>query len=142
MTKVANKIFVDTNILVYATMISSPFHSSARTALERYELDDELWISRQVIREYLATLIRPATALPLSDVISSAQSLENRYAIAEDSSLVTTNLFTLLNQGITTHVHDTNIVATMLVYGIPTLFINNPKDFAPFADTIRIISLV
>ena len=38
-------------------------------------------------------------------------------------------------------VHDTNIVATMLTYGIPRIVTNNPDDFAPFAALITIIPL-
>jgi len=68
MTGGAKSIFVDTNILVYANIASSPFHNAAKSAIETYsEKDVTLWISRQVIREYLTVVTRPQTfASPLS----------------------------------------------------------------------------
>jgi predicted nucleic acid-binding protein len=56
----ANSIFIDTNVLVFATVPASPFHSSAVAALHRVALaKNEAWISRQVLREYMVSLTRP-----------------------------------------------------------------------------------
>ncbi|MEH1989555.1 type II toxin-antitoxin system VapC family toxin [Nostoc sp.] len=53
-------VFLDTNILVYASQIQSPFHQAAMEAIQGfYDAKIELWISRQILREYLATLTRP-----------------------------------------------------------------------------------
>lgn len=53
-------VFLDTNILVYASLIESPFHQATIEAIQSfYDAEVELWISRQIIREYLATLTRP-----------------------------------------------------------------------------------
>jgi len=38
-------------------------------------------------------------------------------------------------------VHDANIVATMLVYGIPQLLTHNPSDFARFSGLISVLPL-
>ena len=38
-------------------------------------------------------------------------------------------------------VHDANIVATMLVYGIPQLFTHNTSDFARFSGLITVLPL-
>jgi predicted nucleic acid-binding protein len=35
-------------------------------------------------------------------------------------------------------VHDANIVATMLVYGIPCLLTHNAKDFERFGDIVTV----
>ncbi|MEH1816746.1 MAG: PIN domain-containing protein [Nostoc sp.] len=57
---VANSVFLDTNILVYANVSESPFHQAALQAIENlYDTGIELWISRQVLREFLMTLSRP-----------------------------------------------------------------------------------
>jgi len=49
-----------TNILVYANVAESPVHDAALAAIEtRYEVGIELWISRQVLREFLAVLRSP-----------------------------------------------------------------------------------
>ena len=135
--------FLDTNILVYASVDTSPFHTAAYNIISTLEAQNtQLWISRQVMREYLATLIRPTIAIPTSDLINIVRAFELRYQIAEESPLVTAQLLTFLDQGISRHVHDTNIVATMLTYGIRRIITNNPKDFAPFSSLIMIVPLI
>ena len=52
------KIFIDTNILIYANFFNSPFHKDALNKLTTSQLDNELWISRQVIREFLVVKSR------------------------------------------------------------------------------------
>jgi hypothetical protein len=39
-------------------------------------------------------------------------------------------------------IHDANLVATMLAYGIPELLTNNPAHFQRLADRITVRSLV
>ena len=38
-------------------------------------------------------------------------------------------------------VHDANIVATMLTYGVPKLLTNNTADFARFGHLITVVPL-
>lgn len=142
MTVAAEPTFLDTNILVYASVDASPFHTAALSAiadLEQHQVP--LWISRQVIREYLATLVRPRLGIPLVALANAVRSFELRYQVAEEGPLVTTQLLTFLEQGVIRQVHDTNIVATMLTYGIQRIVTNNPDDFAPFAALITIVPL-
>ena len=55
-----NPLFIDTNILVYANVVETPFHEQALAAINAaHEAGRTIWISRQVIREYLVTLTRP-----------------------------------------------------------------------------------
>jgi predicted nucleic acid-binding protein len=55
----AEAVFLDTNVLIYANVAESPFHQIALRAVEsRARAGVELWISRQVLREYLAVLTR------------------------------------------------------------------------------------
>ncbi|MBD2676488.1 MULTISPECIES: PIN domain-containing protein [Nostoc] len=140
-------IFLDTNILVYASQIQSPFHQPAIEAIQGfYDAGVQLWISRQVLREYLATLTRPqqfANPLPIEIVIQDLRYFYNRFRVAEDSSQVTERLLALMEQisigG--KQVHDANIVATMLVYGIPELLTHNTGDFARFSELISVLPL-
>jgi predicted nucleic acid-binding protein len=142
MTVAAEPTFLDTNVLVYASVDASPFHTAALSAIALLEQNNiQLWISRQVIREYLATLIRPHVGIPLVELADAVRSFEMRYQIAEESPLVTAQLLTFLEQGLSRQVHDTNIVATMLIYGIQRIVTNNPGDFAPFASLITIVPL-
>jgi predicted nucleic acid-binding protein len=56
-----SRLFVDTNILVFATDADSPWESAAATELEQWRKQGtELCISVQVLREYLAVTTRPA----------------------------------------------------------------------------------
>jgi predicted nucleic acid-binding protein len=55
-------VFLDTNVLVYASLALSPFHAAATERLAALEGDGvDLWVSRQVLREYLAAMTRPGT---------------------------------------------------------------------------------
>ena len=61
-TTADDPVFVDTNVLVYANTVRSPLHIRAQLALQDLSASAiPLWISRQILREYLATLSRPQT---------------------------------------------------------------------------------
>jgi predicted nucleic acid-binding protein len=54
-----NEVFIDTNILIYANLTASPFHKYAIQILETlYQQGSTLWISRQILREYLSAMTR------------------------------------------------------------------------------------
>jgi len=142
MTVAAEPTFLDTNILVYASVAASPFHAVALRTIAELEHDAvPLWISRQVIREYLATLVRPRVGIPLVELAAAVRAFELRYQVAEENPRVTAQLLTFVEQGVSRQIHDTNIVATMLTYGIPRIVTNNTDDFAPFAALITVVSL-
>jgi predicted nucleic acid-binding protein len=147
MTGGVDHIFVDTNILVYASVIRSPLHDIALNEIGRREgAGETLWISRQILREYLAVLSRPqAYTQPLSPatLVTQIEALTKRFRIAEDGPQVTANLLALIKQiplgG--KQVHDANIVATMQVHGIKGLLTHNVADFNRFAHIITLIPL-
>ena len=59
MEKKKDKVFIDTNILLYANVLNSALNKDAQQMLLRLiKEDSEVWISRQVIREYAAILTR------------------------------------------------------------------------------------
>lgn len=137
-TTVASPYFVDTNVLIYATVGAAPLHQEARAALdEARRTDHDLWISRQVLREYIATVTRPQSymrPLPIAAVQAAVVRFQADFLIAEDSSAVTAQLLGLLATvpcgG--KKVHDANIVATMLAHDIYTLITANTADFVRF----------
>jgi predicted nucleic acid-binding protein len=103
-------------------------------------------LSRQIIREYLVRVTRPQAFMrPLSanQIDGQAQTIESLFRIAEDSRSVTTQLVELIHLYPTggKQIHDANIVATMLVHGIPTLITTNLEDMQRFADRISLIQL-
>jgi predicted nucleic acid-binding protein len=147
-TLIASPTFLDTSILVYASVVQAPWHTEALNAiLAREQSGTELWTSRQVLREYLAALSRPQTftpPIPITILIAEIQAFENRFQIVEDNYQVTANLLTLLNQVPVggKQIHDANIVATMQVYGLSYLLTHNISDFDRFTNYITVIPLI
>lgn len=55
-----NSIFLDSNVLVYASVIESPLYQPARKAIIGFlHQGYKCFISRQIIREFLVVLTRP-----------------------------------------------------------------------------------
>ncbi|MBW4688855.1 MAG: PIN domain-containing protein [Komarekiella atlantica HA4396-MV6] len=144
---VANSIFIDTNILVYANVSESPFHQAAIQAIaNQYDAGSELWISRQVLREFLMTLSRSQVFVnprPVAVIIERTRFFQTQFRVADDIAQVTERLLSLMEEipigG--KQVHDANIVATMLVYDIPQLLTHNISDFARFSGLITVLPL-
>lgn len=72
-------IFLDTNIVLCFNIIEMPEHAQVRLAVERLIQDDyQLWISRQVIREFSAVLARPQTCMNPVDFVRFASMITVR----------------------------------------------------------------
>jgi predicted nucleic acid-binding protein len=142
-----NTIFIDTNVLVFASVVSAPLHTIARqTLVELNATGNNLWISRQVIREYLATLSRPQSftiALSPEALKKDIEYFQNQFLIAEENFQVTQNLLDLIQKFTVggRQIHDANIVATMQAYEIPQLLTHNVSDFKRFSNLINLIPL-
>lgn len=140
-------VFIDTNVLVYADQPGAAFHQIARRVLREHETKgDELWISRQVPREYLAVVTRPNPALPAEPVLTPSVAAEaargflRAYRIAEDSPTVTARLLSLIESFAVKgrQIHDANIVATMLAHELDRLVTFNAGDFRRFETLIEV----
>jgi predicted nucleic acid-binding protein len=142
-----DRLFVDTNVLIYATNASSPWHGLANAALqEARQLGIELIISTQVLREYLATATRLSgtdSGIPFADIFENLQTFQSEFTVVEDTRLVAVALENLVRSVAVAgkQVHDTNIVAAMQIYGIRHLLTNNGDDFARFAQFITVVPL-
>jgi predicted nucleic acid-binding protein len=142
-----NGIFLDTNMLVRATVRSAPLHTLARRTIERHaSTGAELWISRQVLREYLAVMSRPQTfSAPLAATTLAARvrRFQEQFRVADEDVRVTERLVALLRQFPTggRQVHDANIIATMQVYDIRQLLTLNTDDFTRFAGLVTLLPL-
>ena len=138
-----NALFIDTNTLVYANVLEAPFHEQALAAINTArDSGRTLWLSRQVIREYIATLTRPQAfnALPKATVLAQVGQLIDQFEVADETAAVTEHLLKLMARYAIggKQVHDANIVATMLAYGIPCLLTHNTKDFERFSDRVTV----
>jgi predicted nucleic acid-binding protein len=148
MTTSASSVFVDTNVLVYAQLNGSPFQSQAQAVLQQlHGGGSTLWISRQVLREYLAATTRLGAltgSIPIASLVGDVQYFCTQYQIAEDNAAVTAALLQLLTAVPTggKQVYDANIVATMQTYGITHLLTHNTADFARFAGIVQVIPLI
>jgi predicted nucleic acid-binding protein len=144
----ADLVFLDTNVLVYANVASAPLHQTAISAVQNlWNGGSELWVSRQILREFLVTVTRPQTFAapqPVSIAIARVRYFQTRFKVVEDSPETTERLLALMAQVSVTgkQVHDANIVATMQTYGISHLLTHNTADFNRFAGLITVLPLV
>jgi predicted nucleic acid-binding protein len=136
--------FVDTNVLVYASQIDSPWHAKAEGVLRDAEAAGAaLWISGQILREYLATVTRPQQgrpAVPMTEAIERVRFFAQRFEMVDDGPEVRERLLSLLATYPVAgkQVHDANIVATMLANDVTRLLTFNIADFRRFAELIAI----
>lgn len=140
-------VFLDTNILVYANLALSPFHHQAQQQLQLLEEQGyQLWISRQVLKEYLSAMTRRGELtgeIPISSLAQDIRYFAQCFQLAEEDANVTERLLLLIEQ-VTVggrQIHDANIVATMLVYNIPQLLTHNTGDFNRFGELITVLPL-
>lgn len=108
--------------------------------------DAELWISGQVIREFIVQATHPNTLkvpLTIKEIIHEIGIIEQLFQVADETSAVRAKLLSLLQEFPTQgkQIHDANIVATMLTNEIDTLLTLNIEDFKRFANKIKLISL-
>ena len=122
-------------------------HAAAASVLRALQKDGvDLWISRQILREYLAAMTRPNTltaAIPISSLVHDVTMFAAHFQVAEDDALVTETLLDLL-AAVTVagkQIHDANIVAPMQAYGVTRMITHNTSDFTRFSGLITVMPL-
>jgi predicted nucleic acid-binding protein len=142
----AEPAFVDTNVLVYANQRRAKDHERAVGWLDRLARESAvLWISRQILREYVAVVTRvqgDAPALPMSLAVQRVETFAARFEVAEDGPAIYDRWLELLQQVPIAgkQVHDANIVAAMLAHGITRLLTFNAADFRRFEPMITVLA--
>ena len=140
-------MFLDTNVLVRARFEAAPGHGLARQRMQEAGKSREtLRISRQVLREYLATVTRPQSWSPpvaMDAALEHIAALEAAFEILEDGPMVTRTLKGLCREVPVAgrQIHDANIAATMLTHGERRLLTFNPADFRRFGERIELIGM-
>ena len=140
-------LFVDTNILIYATRPASPWHLLARNKLDQAVSNGvELVVSPQILREYLASTTRrtpDGEQTPLSDSLASIAIFREIFRVLEENNTVVDMLLAQLQQIDVSgkKVHDANIVATMRAYGVGRLLTHNTQDFVRYNHLITVVPL-
>lgn len=144
----ADGLFVDTNVLVYANVAEAPRHQQALNALRQaYDADRTLWVSRQVLREFAAVRSRPQSffrAATPDVIVERLRYFEAHFQVADETAAVTEELHRLITETPVggKQIHDANIVATMLAYGVPALLTHNAQDFERFTRWITVVPIV
>jgi len=147
-TTAVDKVFIDTNILVFAQLALAPHHAVAVARLNELAAGGaELWISRQILREYLSAMSEPRLltgTIPMTSLLADVQRFDNYFQVAEEDPAITIFLVGLLLQipAVGKQIHDANIVATMQAHGIPKLLTHNTADFARFSSVITVVPLI
>jgi predicted nucleic acid-binding protein len=144
-TDADSPLFLDTNVLIYASVREPPEHHLVNKFVEQHlKKGTILYISRQILREYLAVLSRHQSfTTPMSKEILLIwlAAWRDRCRVLDDTAPVMDILWGLFYQipfgG--KQVHDANIVATMLSHGLDTLVTVNIPDFNRFKPRIKLI---
>ena len=138
-------MFVDANVLVNVRVVSAPDHNSAVARLNRALDGGEIpSVSRQILREYLATLTRPQTwrmAVSRGEALDDVDRMSRAFRILEDGPAVSEVLVRLCREVPVggRQIHDANIVATMLAHGERRLLTFNTAEFRRFGDRIDLV---
>jgi len=136
MMMMGGKAFLDTNILLRMIMSQADQHAEV----------DALWISGQIIREFIVQVTHPRTLrqpLTIEQAVREIEAISSLFRVADETVAVRGKLLELVQHYPTRgkQVHDANIVATMLVYKIETLLTLNMDDLNRFSDKINIVTL-
>ena len=143
-----NHVFVDIDVLIYANVSSSPYHQVALDKIRLFhEAGIELWLSRQIIHEYMTFMTRPGLfkqKVPLSKIVERILFFENQFRVAEDGLNVTKKLQELVSRKTKNNCHlmTSYIVATMQATGIHHLLTNNVAEYKCYNDIISILPLL
>ena len=142
-----SRMFLDTSVLVRARFEAAPSHTLARRGMqETGESGEPLRISRQVLREYLATVTRPQPWSPpvaIDAALAHVEALVAAFEILEDGPRVSRTLTEVCREVPVAgrQIHDANIAATMLAQGERRLMTFNLGDFRRFGERIELIDM-
>ncbi|WP_020558856.1 type II toxin-antitoxin system VapC family toxin [Thiofilum flexile] len=131
---------IDTNLLVYAHNTTAPFHTEAKSFIEKafsnYDISREVCIPAQVLVEFLNVITWSKIGNPLP--LDKATIIVQRYIasgvpIIHPQATQLTTLFSLL-EGMTTRkkIFDVALAATLKDNNIKGLYTINVKDFKEF----------
>lgn len=147
-TRVADRVMLDTNVLLAATDEGRVEHDDALAVFNDWPgRGVSLYASGQILREYLSVATRPATRNGLGmrsvDALVNVRAIRERSRFAAEDGKVSDRLLALIDEIACggKQVHDANVVATMLVHGVEAIVTINVSDFARFAGHVRVIGL-
>lgn len=148
MEMMEDNILIDTNILIYSTGGQSPFFTASQAAIANYVNSNyAIWLSRQVIREYLVVKSRLMLDEKKYDelvLFKEMKYLSDNYFIADEINSTTHILGKLVEKYKIAgkQIHDANIIATCIDNNIFNILTNNPNHFKRYVtEGINVIAL-
>ena len=146
----SNKIFLDTNILVYATLedFDSEKHYQVINMLDDLVIKERKFvISTQILREFFAVATNPKylrSPLSFIEVNKQIEFFQSSFELVLIDSEVISILLDLCMKYriIGKKAYDTTITATMIKYSIKNLLTYNIKDFKKFEEINLIDNLL
>ena len=135
-----NRCVVDTNLLIYGTVSSSPWHKEAKHWLASLvSKGTELCITPQVVREYLVVLTRGNIfehQFTPAEAIGELETILPTFTLCEEKEETVSHLRSLVRRYEVRgkSIHDANVVATMVTYGIKRLVTYNTRDFRRYNE--------
>ncbi len=136
------RVFVDSNVLIYATLSADPRHDRARFVLEqRLRADVEMFVSVQNLAEMYPNLTGPKNQPPDSpmlarDKIRSVARLRGLTVLPLTLDTTFRALDLCADAGVTRQAYfDAQLAALMLREGIPLIVTENTADFSKFPGT-------
>jgi predicted nucleic acid-binding protein len=131
---------VDTNVLIYGTVMGNPWYDQARQWLAAIESSGvRLCVTTQILREYLVVLTRGEVfekSFTVDQVLTQVDALLPSFAVL-DEPIDAANLMRELVHQYQIHgksIHDANVVAVMLTHGVRRLVTYNSVDFERYED--------
>lgn len=143
----AESCFIDTNILVYASDANSPWYRKSNQALKNaINGGVPLFISPQVLREYLSVATRSVThekTIPWDKINKNHLRFQRAFKVLPEDIATAQKLGELVQKYHVSgkQVHDANIVATILVHGIQSILTHNVDDFKRYSGLIKVVPL-
>ncbi len=142
MMTLAERCLVDTNVLVYSTVADNPWHQEARDWLMHLHASGlVLCVTPQILREYMVVLTRGAVfekQFSTAEVLTVVETLLQTLEVLDETTIVADTLHDLLRRYPLRgkRIHNANLVAVMLTYGISRLATYNRDDFAVFKEIV------
>ncbi len=121
------------------------FHESVQEKFKHVVEKYDIWISRQVLREYAVVMSRQEfyqKTLTAQEIADDIKKWEKSFSVIDETKDITDNLRILLVKYDLKgkKIHDANIVASMIKFSVPLLFTLNVRDFQAFEE-IQILEL-
>lgn len=144
--KVAERVFLDTNVLLAATDPGRAEHASALRVFNDWPAGGTtLFASGQVLGEYLVVATRPVKAnglgLTRQEALGNVQAFLGRVHLLDEDVETCERLLELMRTVDVSgkQVHDANIVATMQRGGVRALLTRNRDDFERFGHLVELV---